>query len=126
MIMFQAIRQTGGSWSGALIAFGASIMVAWILGVDWPIPAEIVQTLAIVGLIVGIVMFFMHVHVRAPQGRFVPAAVGPEFREIRHDMRDLYDNEHVGRRIEGFLSGLRRHADTFVNIPSRRRISWPS
>lgn len=119
MIMFQGIRQTGGSWSGALIAFGSSITVAWLLGVDWPVPAEIVQTLATVGLIVGIVMFFMHVHVRAPQGRFVPAAVAPEFHEIRHDMRDLQDDEHVGQRIDGFLSGLRRHADTFVQHPEQ-------
>ena len=119
MIMFQGIRQTGGSWSGALIAFGSSITVAWLLGFDWPVPAEIVQTLATVGLIVGIVMFFMHVHVRAPQGRFVPAAVAPEFHEIRHDMRDLYDDEHVGQRIDGVLSGLRRQADTFVQHPEQ-------
>jgi len=57
MIMFQGIRHTGGTWSGALIAFGASILVAWILGADWPVPGEIVQTLAIVALIVGIVLF---------------------------------------------------------------------
>lgn len=119
MIMFQAIRQTGGSWSGALIAFGASILVAWVLGFDWPVPAEIVQTLATVGLIVGIVMFFLHVHVRAPPGRFIPAAVAPEFREIRHDMRDLYDDDQVGQRIDGFLTGLRRRADVFVQHPEQ-------
>lgn len=119
MIMFQGIRQTGGSWSGALIAFGASIMVAWILGVDWPFPAEIVQTLATVGLVVGLIMFFLHVHVRAPQGRFIPAAVAPEFREIRHNMRDLYDDDHVGQRIDGFLSGLRQRADAFVQHPEQ-------
>jgi len=119
MIMFQAIRRTGGSWSGALIAFGASILVAWILGVNWPMPAEIVQTLATVGLIVGIVLFVMHVHHRGPPGRFVPAAVAPELHEIRHDMRDLYDDDRAGQRIDGFLVGLRRRADTFVQHPEQ-------
>lgn len=119
MVMFQAIRQTGGSWSGALIAFGASLIVAWILGFDWPVPAEIIQTLATVGLIVGIVFFVMHVHHRGPPGRFIPAAVGPELREIRHDMRDLCDDDRVGQRIDGFLYGLRRDATTFVQHPEQ-------
>jgi hypothetical protein len=64
MVMFQGIRQTGGTWSGAMIAFGASILVAWVLGADWPVPTEIVQTLATVGLIVGSVLFVMHLHGR--------------------------------------------------------------
>ncbi len=119
MIMFQAIRQTGGSWSGALIAFGASLIVAWILGFDWPVPAEIVQTLATVGLIVGIIFFVMHIHHRGPPGRFIPAALGPELREIRHDMRDLNDDDRVGQRIDGFLYGMRRNATAFVQHPEQ-------
>ena len=117
MIMFQGIKQTGGSWSGAMIAFGASILVAWVLGVHWPVADAIVQTLAIVGLIAGIVFFVMHTHGHAPAGHFIPATVRPERNEVRHDMRDLYQDEHVGERIDGFLTDLRRRTDVFVQHP---------
>lgn len=117
MVMFQGIRQTGGTWSGAMIAFGASILVAWVLGADWPVPTEIIQTLATVGLIVGIVLFVMHLHGRAPHGQFIPAQVGPELAEVRHDMHDLYEDDRVGDRIDSFLVGLRKRADVFVQHP---------
>jgi len=119
MIMFQGIKQTGGSWSGALIAFGASILVAWVLGVHWPVAEAIVQTLATVGLLVGIVLLVLHLHGRAPTGHFMPAPVGPELSAVRHDMHDLCEDEHVGERVDGFLWDLRRHTDVFVQHPEQ-------
>jgi len=119
MIMFQAIRQTGGSWAGAGIAFGASILVAWVLGFDWPIAAEIVQTLAIVGLLVGIVAFLVHLHGRGPPGHFIPPSVQPELADMRHDMRDLYEDRRVGERIGSALFGLRKETDVFVQHPQQ-------
>jgi hypothetical protein len=117
MIMFQAIRQTGGSWAGAGIAFGASILVAWVLGARWPVPGEIIQSLAIVALLVGIVAFALHRHGHGRHSPWAPARVGPELAEIRHDMSDLRDDERVGDQIEQFLVGLRHHADVFVQHP---------
>src|SRR5512135_3046579 len=35
MILFQGIRQTGGSWAGAAIAFGTSILIASVVGLPW-------------------------------------------------------------------------------------------
>lgn len=119
MLMFQGIKQTGGSWSGALIAFGASILVAWVLRVHWPVADAIVQTLALVGLIGGIVFFVMHTHGHAPPGHFRPTTVGPELNEVRHDMRDLCQDEHVGQRIDGALWDLRRRTDLFVQHPEQ-------
>jgi hypothetical protein len=117
MIMFQGIKQTGGSWSGAFIAFGASILVAWVLGLRWPVADGIIQTLAVVGLIGGIVFFVAHTRGHSPPGHFIPAATGPELNQVRHDMRDLYEDEHVGDRIDGFLTNLRRRTDVFVQHP---------
>ncbi len=102
---------------GAGIAFGASILVAWVLGFDWPIASEIVQTLAIVGLIVGIVVFLAHMHGRGSPGHFIPASVQPELADMRHDMRDLYEDGHVGEKIRGALFGLRKETDVFVEHP---------
>ncbi|MCO6438585.1 MAG: hypothetical protein J5J06_15950 [Phycisphaerae bacterium] len=119
MIMFQGIRRTGGSWAGAGIAFGASILVAWVLGFDWMIATEIVQTLAIVALIVGIVAFLIHLHGHGPPGRLIPASVGPELADVRHDMRDLYEDRQVGDRIRSALMGLRQETDVFVEHPQQ-------
>jgi hypothetical protein len=117
MIMFQGIRQTGGTWSGALLAFGASILVAWILGADWPVPGEIVQTLAIVALVVGIVLFVIHLRGPGHPVSFVPPSAGRELSDVRHDLHDLRKDERVGEQIDSFLVDLRRHTDIFVRHP---------
>ena len=112
MIMFQAIRQTGGSWAGAGIAMGASILIAWILGADWPVAPAVVQSLAIVGLLVGIVAYFLHRHVPSSGYHWTPANVQPELAGIRHDMSDLYEDRRADQRIGGALAHLRARTDS--------------
>ncbi len=91
--------------------------MAWVLGFDWPIASEIVQTLAIVGLIVGIVAFLVHAHGHGPPGGFHPPSHETDVADMRHDMRDLYEDRHVGERIRGALFGLRKETDVFVEHP---------
>lgn len=112
MVMFQCIRQTGGSWAGAGIALGVSILIAWILGVDWPIAPAVVQSLAIVGLLAGIVAFFLHRHVPSSGYHWVPANVQPELAGIRHDMSDLYEDRRMDQRIGDALAHLRARTDS--------------
>lgn len=107
MLMFQGIRQTGGSWAGAGLAFGASILIAWVLGADWPIAPAVIQSLAIVGLIAGCIAFFLHRHVPSSGYHWTPANVQPELAGIRHDMSDLYTDRRVDQRIGDRLSELR-------------------
>ena len=117
MVMFQGIRQTGGTWAGAGIAFGASILVAWALGTNWPIPGEIMQSLAIVALIVGIIAFVIHLHGRGPAAPWVPARFGPEISDVRNDLNELRQDAHTGDHIDSFLMELRRRTDVFVQHP---------
>jgi hypothetical protein len=119
LIMFQGIRQTGGSWSGALLAVGASLLVAWILGAHWPVADAIVQTFVIVALLIGIVLFLRHNHGPAHGMAWTRPQIGPEVASVRHDMRDLYQDEHVGARIDGFLGDLRQHTDVLVQHPEQ-------
>lgn len=112
MLMFQGIRQTGGSWAGAGLAFGASILVAWVLGADWPIAPAVIQSLAIVALIVGVIAFFLHRHVPSSDYHWTPANVQPELTGIRHDMSDLYQDRRVDQRIGGALANLRARTDS--------------
>lgn len=120
MVMFQGIRQTGGSWAGAGIAFGASILVAWVLGIDWPIAPAVIQSLAIVALLVGIVALVLHSHGRTSHGQIVPAAGRPEAAAVRHDMSDLYEDRRVGEQIENSLSWLRRQAPYVAEHPQEQ------
>ena len=58
--MFQSIKGAGGSWAGAGIALGASLLIGWTLGLDWPVDREVVQTVIMVTLTVGILAFLLH------------------------------------------------------------------
>jgi hypothetical protein len=117
MIMFQGIRQTGGTWAGGGIAFGASLLVAWVLGFAWPVATGIIQSLATVALLVGIVAFVLHQHRLVPGAHLVPATSRPEFSQVRHDMSDLYDDRRTGDQIDSFLTSLRQRTGYLVEHP---------
>ncbi|MFX0200228.1 MAG: hypothetical protein ACFFCW_29260, partial [Candidatus Hodarchaeota archaeon] len=42
LVMYQSIRQIGGSWAGAAIALGASILIAKLLQINLPINPQII------------------------------------------------------------------------------------
>ena len=56
-VMYHAIGRIGGSWAGAGIALGASILIAKVLGLKLPLDREVVLTVMIVALIVGIAAY---------------------------------------------------------------------
>ena len=118
MIMYQAIRQVGGSWAGAGIAIGASLLVAWFLGFDWPIAPRIVHTVMFVGLAVGIVAFLIHSRGRAGRvAHLAPAVARAEVGNVRHDMSDLYKDRRVGTWLKHGLRRLRHEADDLPERP---------
>ncbi|TFH43376.1 MAG: hypothetical protein E4H01_12140 [Lysobacterales bacterium] len=92
-VMYQAIKQVGGSWAGAGIALGASLMVGSLLGLNWQ--PEIMQALITVALVVGILAFLLrhHGHMK------LPAMAGAELPRIKHDMADVTQD----RRASGWL-----------------------
>jgi hypothetical protein len=100
-VMYQSIRQVGGSWAGAGIALGASILIAKLLELKFPVDQQIIQTLTIVALIVGILAFLLHHHGRYGHLQYAPADIA----DIRHDMSDLYRDRRLSKRL---TRGLRR------------------
>lgn len=117
MVMFQAIRQTGGSWAGAGIALGSSILVAWALGFDWPIPAEVMQTLTIVALIVGAGAFLTHRQGIRTHMHLAPVAARREVASARHDLSSLYADCRVSDGLQTNLHRLREEALTLDTRP---------
>ena len=117
MVMFHGIRQTGGTWAGAAIALGASILVASSLGEGWYGASGILTALATLALIVGIVAFVLHVHNKNTHVHPLPVADIPEVAEVRHDMSDLYEDRHVDRRLDEGLGRIRHEAHDLSGHP---------
>ena len=114
-VMYQSIKSIGGGWAGAGIAFGASILVGWAMGIDWPGASEIAQTLAGVTLTVGVLAFLLH-----RRGQFAPSHQPPaELADMRHDMSDLYEDRSISDRITDGLKRVRREATTLTERPDR-------
>ncbi|GEM_PF-727296 len=113
MILFQGIRQTGGTWAGAGIALGASLLIGWILGMPWPVATEVIQTAIIVGLTVGIMAYMFHTHRAVTHVHPVPREAVLGSGESQHDMSDLYEDRNVEERIR---RGLRQTRDESRHI----------
>ncbi len=112
-VMYHAIGQVGGSWAGAGIALGASILVAKVLGLKIPLDSEVILTVMIVALIVGILSFMSHRHYNYPKLQYNR----PFVRDIRHDMSDLYRNKHLSNRLATKMRNIRHDAETLQEHP---------
>jgi hypothetical protein len=117
MILFQGIRQTGGTWAGAGIALGASLLIGWILGMPWPVATEIIQTVAIVGLTVGIIAYMLHNHRAVTHIHPLPREAVLGAGESRHDMSDLYEDRSVEERIRRSLGRTRDESRHLADHP---------
>lgn len=112
-VIYQAIKHVGGSWAGAAIAFGASILIGWLLGLDWPGDSRLIQTIIAVTLSVGIIAFLLH-----HRGSLDLLARAPaEVPKIRHDTSDLREDRRVSRHLKRGLRDLGREAGSLVEHP---------
>ena len=112
-IMYQCIRHVGGSWAGAGITLGASIIIAQLLGMPVPIDAQIIQTVIVVALIFGLLALMSHRHHLNPRVRFTQ----PDLPDIKHTMADLYRQRHLSRKLDHGLRTLRKEAKTLHEHP---------
>jgi hypothetical protein len=112
-VMYHAIGQIGGSWAGAGIALGASMMVAKVLGLKLPLDNEVILTVMIVALIVGILSFMSHCHYNYPKLQYSR----PFVRDIRHDMSDLYRNKRLSNRLTKKMKGIRHKTEKLDEHP---------
>jgi hypothetical protein len=101
LVIYHSIHQVGGSWAGVGIALGVSILIARILKLRLPFEQDILQTIMLVGLVVGIIAFLLH-H-RSPYQNL--RNMLPKIPDIRHDMSDLYKDRRISK---GLAKGLRR------------------
>jgi hypothetical protein len=113
LVMYQSIRHVGGSLAGAGIALGAAILIARLLKIDLPIDPQIIQTIVIVALIVGILAFLLRHRTAYPQIRASQAALA----DVRHDMSDLYRDRRLSRQLTRGLRRVRHEAAALRENP---------
>jgi hypothetical protein len=116
LVMYNSIRQVGGSWAGAGIALGASIIVAKLLQIGIPIDPEIIRTTMTVALITGIIAFLLHRH-RIPHIHYPKA----DLADIRHDMSDLYRDKHISKKLTKGLKQIRHESKDLNERPEEAR-----
>jgi hypothetical protein len=116
-ILHQAVRGVGGNWAGAGIALGASLLIGWIVGIDWHVDRGAVQSVITVMLTGGVIAFLLHRHgvTRSPTRSW------PALDNARHDMSDLYQDERVARNLNHDLRHLKREARHLRKHPDENR-----
>jgi len=119
-VIYQSIRGIGGSWAGAGIAIGACLLVGWIVGIDWPVDAQVVQSVMTVTLVVGGLAFLLHRRGFQSHGAlFRGRSDRVEADDVRHDMSDLYKDHRIADRVTQGFRRLRRKANTLDEHPKQ-------
>ena len=114
LVMYRSIKHVMGTWAGAGITIGVCILIAQLLEIKAPVNPEIIQTVTVVALIVGIIAFLSH---NRSSGYHIPSmpAIAPD---IRHDIADLYRNRHLSDQLSHRIRKVRKQADSLTDHPA--------
>jgi len=115
LVIYHSIRQIGGSWAGAGIALGVTIIIARLLELNVPIDPEIIQVIIMVALIVGISALVSYTRGHSAFSQRVPAHLP----QVRHDMTDLYRGRKLSNKLTKKMKKLRKTADTLNEHPQQ-------
>jgi hypothetical protein len=112
-VMYQSVRQIGGSWAGAGITLGISILIALLLGMPVPFATQILQTIIVLVLIFGVMALISHRHRLAPRVH-LPR---PALPDIDQTMARLYRERHLSQELDSGLRRLRKRANILQERP---------
>lgn len=112
-VMYVCIRQIGGSWAGAGITIGISIIIALLLGMPVPFAAQILQAVIVVALIFGVMALMSHRHHQAARVHLSK----PALPDIDRTMARLYRERHLSQELDSGLRRLRKRANILQEHP---------
>ena len=120
LVVYRAVRRPGGSWAGVALAVGICILVAGTFGVHWPAAGQVVQAVAIVALIVGLMAFLFHHRSVGPGAYHLPSPSRAEIVDSQQDLFDLDRGRRLAKKLKRGLGTVRREADELVDHPEER------
>ncbi len=113
-VMYQSIRQVGGSWAGAGIALGASVIVAEVLGIHIPINTQAIQTIVAAALLVGVIAFMLH-----NRGHSQMPRMERKLSHSKPNMPRLFRERHLSHGIEKRLNGIKEQSKALGEHPEK-------
>lgn len=129
-IMNACIKQIGGSWAGAGIAIGASIIITQLLGLNIPIDIQILQTVTVVALIIGIMAFMAHTH---PRSSLTIPSRPIQVPKQRKSMNELFRDRHLSdnlskttRKLRKKSASLNEHPENAGNVITQLKRMLPA
>ncbi|OQA03843.1 MAG: hypothetical protein BWY69_00214 [Planctomycetes bacterium ADurb.Bin401] len=112
-VMYQAIKQVGGTWAGMGITVGACIIIAQLLQLNVPVDSQIIQTITVAALIIGLIAFLSNTRGRS----FHFPQVSARQPDIRRDMAGLYRNRQLSNNLSKNMQTLRKEANSLNEHP---------
>ena len=113
LIMYQSIKQIGGFWAGAGITIGACILIAKILKLNIPIDSEIIQTITVVALMLGLIAFVSHTQSSNYSFASVPTAMP----NTGDDMTRLFRDRHLSGDLSKKMKNVHKQAKSLNEHP---------
>ena len=115
-IMYQSIKQIGGSWAGVGITAGACILIAQVLHLNIPIDSDIIQTITVVALIIGLIAFLSHTN--STSGFRLPQR-SVDIPQSRKTMANLFRDRHLSDNLTKATRKLRKQSATLNEHPEK-------
>lgn len=113
LAVFRAIRQAGGTWAGVGIGIGTALLAAGLVGTDWQVAAEFLQTVTAVALVVGLMAFLLHIERHGHSG---PVRV-PVMPRTQRDRRDVRAGRIISDQLGTRLRRVRRESEFLDEQP---------
>lgn len=115
LVIYQSVRQMGGSLAGAGIAVGACLFVAEAMRLPIPLDPHLVQILIVIALLVGIILFFeRHSNVSTSL-----RTATLEEKEALPNMSKLFRDRHLSEDLTKGLKKLSRKTKKGQDRPER-------
>jgi hypothetical protein len=101
--VYAALRSVGGNWAGIALACGATLLLAALFGLPWPVDNGAVFAFALVALLVGLLVFLTH-HTQAPANR---TATSTEAVIVRRELHQVSEQRSLAEQLTRQLHDLR-------------------
>lgn len=113
LVMYKSIQHIAGSWAGVGISIGVCILIWQLLGLDVPVDNQIIQTITVVALIIGIIAFLQNTHGSAMYYPHVTTSRP----EVPFGMNRQYRERHLSNQLDRRMRILRKEADVLNEHP---------